>query len=81
MKLLHIIRVLKDVSQWDLALKAGLRNYHLSHIERGRHKPRAGELKALAKALGVPVSALTDESKTLTAIESAIAGVEGKAAA
>ncbi len=76
MKIIHIIRVLKDVSQWDLAIASGLRNYHLSHIERGRHEPRPDELKSIAKALEVPVGALTDESKTLAAIESAIVGAD-----
>ncbi len=81
MKLLTILRILKGISQWDLALEAGLRNYHLSHIEHGRYEPRPGELKAIAKVLKVPVSALTNEAETLAAIEAAIAGsVEGAAA-
>ena len=39
-------------------LKAGLSRGYLARVETGRHEPTLTTLRKLAKALGVPVTAL-----------------------
>jgi len=64
MKKLKLIRTIKGMSQWDLAVQTGIRNYRLSLFENGRIEPKADELKALAKALETTVELLVDEAET-----------------
>ena len=64
MKKLKMIRTIKGISQWDLALQTGIRNYRLSLIENGRVEPKAEELEALAKALGTTPELLSNENET-----------------
>ncbi len=74
MKNINILRTIRKMSQWDLSDETGIRNYRLSHIERGRFKPRPEELKAIAKALDVSVETLTtNDSKILAALEGEVA--------
>ncbi len=56
------LRNKKNISQGELAALAGLRQSQVSKIERGSRKVAADELKKLAAALGVPVSALLEDS-------------------
>ena len=64
MQKLKMIRTIKGISQWDLALQTGIRNYRLSLIENGRVEPKPEEVAALAKALGTTPELLTHESET-----------------
>ena len=68
-KKLRIFRILRGLSQYDLQDKTGIKNYRLSLIETGRFKPKPEELRAIARALGVTVAALTqDETSSLQAV-------------
>jgi transcriptional regulator with XRE-family HTH domain len=48
----------KDMSQADLAKRAGLTRVYVTRLEAGRQDPSLSTINALAKALGVPVSDL-----------------------
>jgi transcriptional regulator with XRE-family HTH domain len=48
------------LSQEALAKKAKLTREHVNRLEAGRHNPTMGVLQRLAKALGVPVTALLE---------------------
>jgi transcriptional regulator with XRE-family HTH domain len=54
-KNIKVFRSLKQLSQADLANKAGISITFLSNIERGNNFPLAGTLCNLAKALDVEV--------------------------
>jgi Zn-dependent peptidase ImmA (M78 family)/DNA-binding XRE family transcriptional regulator len=47
-----------DISQGDLAARAGISRVAYRNIETGKTKPRAGTLEAIARALGVPLAEL-----------------------
>ena len=51
MKNLAIARILKSISQWELAGKTGIPNYRISLIETGKARPSDDELRRLADAL------------------------------
>lgn len=56
-------RSAKDMSQRDLAAKADLSNAEISRIEAGiRKDPSPAVLKALAKALDVPMSEMLQQA-------------------
>jgi transcriptional regulator with XRE-family HTH domain len=48
----------KDMSQTALAMAAGISREYVRKLEAGRSDPTVGMLQRLAKALGVPVTAL-----------------------
>ena len=54
------LREAKGLSQAALARKAKLAHEHVSRLEAGRHWPTLPVLQRLAKALGVPVTALLE---------------------
>jgi transcriptional regulator with XRE-family HTH domain len=54
-KNIKVFRSLKQLSQADLADKAGISITFLSNIERGNNFPLAGTLCSLARALNVEV--------------------------
>lgn len=49
------IREQKNISQAQLARRAGVVAYHLSRIENGHTSPSVGTLEKLARALEIPV--------------------------
>ncbi len=51
MILLRFLRMEQGLSQWDLAMRAGISNTRLCLLERQRVKPRPEETEALARAL------------------------------
>jgi transcriptional regulator with XRE-family HTH domain len=57
-KTLKTLRKARGWSQPVLAKKAGVSAGYLARLERARHDPRLSTLIKLAKALGVPVTAL-----------------------
>lgn len=59
-------RTQAGLSQEELAHQAGLHRTYVSLLERGRRNPSLSVVVALARALGVPVSAF-------------VSGLEGKA--
>jgi transcriptional regulator with XRE-family HTH domain len=57
------VQALRDkraMTQAALAKKAGLSRGYLARVETGRHEPTLTTLRKLAKALGVPVTALLE---------------------
>jgi transcriptional regulator with XRE-family HTH domain len=48
----------KGISQTALAAEAGISREYVRKLEAGRSDPTVGMLQRLAKALGVPVTAL-----------------------
>jgi transcriptional regulator with XRE-family HTH domain len=54
------LREAKGLSQAVLAQKAKLAREHVNRLEAGRHGPTLVVLQRLAKALGVPMTALLE---------------------
>jgi transcriptional regulator with XRE-family HTH domain len=55
---LRRVRQAKGLSQTALAKRARLSRVYVNNLEGGKYDPTLGVLKRLAKALGVPVTAL-----------------------
>jgi transcriptional regulator with XRE-family HTH domain len=56
--LVHARRRAVGLSLRDLSARTGVSNAYLSQLERGRHEPSLGVLRAVAGALDVPLGAL-----------------------
>jgi transcriptional regulator with XRE-family HTH domain len=54
------LRDKRDLTQADLAKKAGVSPGYVARLETGHHDPKLSTLHKLAKALGVPVGALLE---------------------
>lgn len=54
------LRRAAGLTQEALAHKAGVSCGYLARLETGRHDPKLSTLRTLAKALGVPVTALLE---------------------
>jgi len=54
------LREQRDLTQTQLAEKAGVNTMTVSRTERGEHAPSTNTLVRLAEALNVPLSALLD---------------------
>ena len=50
----------KDMSQAQLAKRASLTRVYVTRLEAGKQDPSLSTINALAKALGVPVTALLE---------------------
>ena len=57
---LKSIRETKGMSQAELAKRAKITREYVNRLEAGRYDPTVGVLQRLAKALGVPVTALLE---------------------
>jgi transcriptional regulator with XRE-family HTH domain len=57
---LKAIREAKGMSQAAMAQKAQITREYVNRLEAGRYDPTIGVLQRLAKALGVPVTALLE---------------------
>lgn len=54
------VRKSKRITQQELAEKAGLHLTYVGHLELGKYHPTVFVMWKIAKALGVPMSELTD---------------------
>jgi transcriptional regulator with XRE-family HTH domain len=54
------LRKKRGMSQQGLAQRAGLSREYVARLETGQHNPSLATLQKLAKALGVPVTALLE---------------------
>jgi transcriptional regulator with XRE-family HTH domain len=54
------LRKKRGMSQQGLAQRAGLSREYVARLETGQHNPSLGTLQKIAKALGVPVTALLE---------------------
>lgn len=61
-------RMGRDLSQQDVATKAGLTRVAYHRIETGSAQPKPATLKSLSKALGLSVADLLAESRPLTGV-------------
>jgi transcriptional regulator with XRE-family HTH domain len=50
---LRLARYFRNLTQTDLSFRTGIPQRQLSNIETGRLNPTPGELRALARALGI----------------------------
>lgn len=57
---IHVLRVIQDLSQGQLAEAAGVRNSSISNYERGKAVPKLETLQKLAQGLGLELSALEE---------------------
>jgi transcriptional regulator with XRE-family HTH domain len=55
---LKALRVAKDMSRQELAVKADLSREYIRKLEAGLYDPTVGTLQRLARALGVPLTDL-----------------------
>lgn len=72
-KIGHVIRVLRtaaNLKQKDLARQAGIKSNYLSLVEAGKREPSVNVLRAIAKALNVPISMLFWEAERLPEMSS-----------
>jgi transcriptional regulator with XRE-family HTH domain len=58
-KAVRIARSIADISQGELALRAGLDRSYLSLIEGGKRKPTIETLQSISDALDMPFTLLT----------------------
>jgi transcriptional regulator with XRE-family HTH domain len=56
----QVLRKKRAMTQEALAKQAGISRGYLARVETGRHEPTLTMLRKLAKALGVPVTALLE---------------------
>ncbi|MED0736196.1 helix-turn-helix transcriptional regulator [Aneurinibacillus thermoaerophilus] len=61
MKKVRMVRNSKDMTQNELADKAGIAQAYLSEIETGKTIPSIPVLRRIAKALGITVAELLDD--------------------
>jgi len=54
------VRTAKGLSRYALAKRVGISQSYVAKLEAGRSDPTVGMLQRLAKALGVPVTALLE---------------------
>ncbi len=59
------LRLARRWSQQELSLRSGISTPHISSIERGKRYPSLDYALRMAAALGVPLTALCDESVAL----------------
>jgi transcriptional regulator with XRE-family HTH domain len=58
--MLQRVRTRRKLTQLQLAKKVGVHKITISRLERGERQPSMNLLQRLAKALGVPVTALLE---------------------
>jgi len=71
----------RDLSQTELAQKAGLQPAAIGHFERDRRKPSFANVRALAKALNVSSDYLLGRSSEMKGATTAFRGEEQLSAA
>ncbi|MGA2516540.1 MAG: helix-turn-helix transcriptional regulator [Thermodesulfobacteriota bacterium] len=64
MNKLKLVRFLKEVPQWDLALKLGMSQAQVSNIERGRIEVGHDLKIKIARALEVEIGEVFPEGNT-----------------
>lgn len=52
------LRLKREWEQVDLAVHSGLGRVFISNLENGRHEPKLGTIKKLAKSFGMTASQL-----------------------
>lgn len=57
---IHVLRVIRDLSQGQLAEASGVRNSSISNYERGKSVPKLETVQKLADGLGLPLSVVEE---------------------
>ena len=57
----RVLREFRSMTQKELAEAAGISQSYLSEIERGAREGTLSTIKAIAKALAVPLTVLTED--------------------
>lgn len=57
---IHVLRVIRSLSQGDLAEASGVRNSSISNYERGKAVPKLETLQKLTDGMGLPLSAVQE---------------------
>jgi len=57
---IHMLRVIRGLSQGDLARMSEVRNSSISNYERGKAVPQFETIQKLAKGLGLPLAAVEE---------------------
>lgn len=74
--IIHVLRVVRGLSQGDLARLSGVRNSSISNYERGKSIPKLDTLEKLAQGLGLPVSAMESTREFIHRMRSRAGGRE-----
>jgi len=69
-RVIKVLRTAAGLKQKELAHLAGMNSNYLSLVEAGRRAPSVSVLRAIAKALNVPVSLLFWENEDLPILTS-----------
>lgn len=67
---LHVLRVIRGLSQGELARLSGVRNSSISNYERGKSVPKLDTLEKLAQGLELPVSAMEEAQEFIRRMRS-----------
>lgn len=67
---IQVLRVVRGLSQGDLARQSGVRNSSISNYERGKAEPKFDTLQKLAKGLELPFSAMEETQRFIDHIGS-----------
>jgi len=71
---IHVLRVVRGLSQGDLARLSGVRNSSISNYERGKSMPKLETLEKLAQGLELPVSAMEETQEFIRRMRNRTAG-------
>lgn len=67
---IHVLRVIRDLSQGELAEASGVRNSSISNYERRKSTPKLETLQKLASGLDLPLSMLEDTQEFIDRVRS-----------
>ena len=65
---MKIERITRGITQYDIEQKTGIRQNVVSLIERGYKEPSTEEVKAIARAIGVPEDSIFSEPQAQDAV-------------
>ena len=68
--MIRVLRTAANLKQKDLARQAGIKANYLSLVEAGKREPSVTVLRAIAKALNVPIRMLFWEAEQLPEMSS-----------
>lgn len=68
--IIHVLRVIRGLSQGELARLSDVRNSSISNYERGKSVPKLETLEKLAKGLELPISAMEETQEFIRRMRS-----------
>jgi len=79
--IIHVLRVIRGLSQGELGRLSDVRNSSISNYERGKSVPKLETLEKLAKGLELPISAMEETQEFIRRMRSRGGGGSGFAGA